>query len=76
MQRRFAAGGFLTFTPQRRRFCPETRDTAALTGGQWSMESAMNQVIAHMIDRAGWIFGLTTLFGLLASSGYLLFGGT
>jgi hypothetical protein len=36
----------------------------------------MNQVIAHMIDRAGWIFGLTTLFGLLASSGYLLFGGT
>ena len=26
----------------------------------------MNQVIAHMIDRAGWIFGLTTLFGLLA----------
>lgn len=36
----------------------------------------MNQAVSQIIDRAGWIFGLTTLFGLLASSGYLLFGGT
>lgn len=33
----------------------------------------MNSLKLHLIDRVGWIFGLTTLVGLLATSGYLLF---
>lgn len=36
------------------------------------MESVMNRIAFNVIDRAGWIFGLGTLIGLLGSSGYLL----
>jgi hypothetical protein len=33
----------------------------------------MIRISFNLIDRIGWIFGLSTLIGLLASSGYLLF---
>lgn len=33
----------------------------------------MNRAAYYLIDQAGWAFGLATLIGLLASSGYILF---
>ena len=72
MQRRFASGGFLTFSLTAEGL-PSDRQMSALNGEHMSMESEMSRASFHAIDRAGWIFGLGTLIGLLASSGYLLF---
>ena len=33
----------------------------------------MNRTADYLLGRVGWIFGLSTLFGLLASAGYALF---
>lgn len=32
----------------------------------------MNRIAYNLIDQAGWLFGLSALIGLLASSGYVL----